>query len=381
VSETSATDPQPATRARKTIRVLLALSLGSVGALVVLEIGLRFLPVNEVSGLSVVDAENPIQRLEPNKSFIRSRGPRLSLATSVSTNNVGFRNDADYELDSSNPLLALVGDSYIVAATVPYEETLAARLASDVEGHGRVYSFGIRGAALPQYLVWADYARESFQPDAFVFVIIANDFGGSLSRAPGYHYFRLEPDGGVELVRVDSRPSGARELLKTSTLASYLVMNCGIVRWGLFRRGGPPPSDVPPMRRFVANIAAQVPDARMKDYRRAFEAFLDRLPAATGVESDRILFAMDGYRPHMYDPADLEFAETSAWAELRAMVVELSTKRGIDVIDLHPAFAEHYARTGERMETKEDNHWSGVGHGVARDQVARSSVFTTVFGD
>ncbi len=96
--------------------------------------------------------------------------------------------------------------------------------------------------------------------------------------------------------------------------------------------------------------------------------------------NDRIVLVMDGMRPHMYDPADLSFAETSAWARLREMVVRLATERGIEVVDLHPLFLDGFARTGERFECEIDNHWNGTGHRMAADATARSSVFRTVFG-
>ena len=48
----------------------------------------------------------------------------------------------------------------------PHAETLQGRLAADVEGRGRVYSFAASGAPLSQYLVWAEYAREHYAPEA-----------------------------------------------------------------------------------------------------------------------------------------------------------------------------------------------------------------------
>jgi hypothetical protein len=364
-------EPTPWRRVRG---VLVALALGVIATLIALEIALRFLPVNGVSGLLPVTASDPVLRLEPNNSVTRSKGPRLALPTVVRTNNVGFRNDEDYIRDPERPLLALVGDSYVVASTVPFAQTLAARLSLDAAPVGRVQSYGLRGAAFPQYLVWADFARREFQPDAFLFVIIANDFRGSFSKAPGYHHFKRNADDSSELVRIDSKRSAFQRFVQSSSLASYVVMNCGMARWG---RGGK--STIPASRRFVGNIGVEASDERMENYRWGFETFLDRLPAATGVGSDRIVFAMDGMRPHMYDADELAFAETSAWAKLRAMVLELSAQRGIEVVDLHPAFVSHFERTGERLEFVEDDHWSGIGHSVATDAVVASDVYQQVF--
>jgi hypothetical protein len=362
-------------RGRRLRGIAIALTGGLLGTLLVLEVVLRFLPVNRTAGFTTVSAEDPVLRLEANRCSSRSLGPRLALPTEVCVNNAGFRNDVDYELDASTPLLALVGDSYMIASTVAFEETMAGRLGAATEGRGRCYSFGVRGAAFPQYLVWAESARERYRPDGFVFLVIANDFRGSLRPAPGYHHFERREDGTAELVRVDSRHSRLQGLVRRSALASYLAINCD---WrSLLRRSDP---GVPPIRRFVGNIRADLPEDRLEEYRWVFTSFLDRLPEATGVGSDRIALVVDGMRPHMYDPADLAFAETSAWARLRAMVHELATSRGIEVIDLHPLFVGGFAADGVRFEHDVDNHWSGVGHGVAARATERSRVFHALFG-
>ena len=42
-----------------------------------------------------------------------------------------------------------------------------------------VYSFGMNGAPLSQYLAYAEHARDMYRPDALVIPIIENDFGES----------------------------------------------------------------------------------------------------------------------------------------------------------------------------------------------------------
>ena len=378
MSSSSASRPRPR-GARPFWKRVVALLLGAFVSLIVLEIGLRFLPVNDVTGLSTVNAANPVLRLGPNRCTTRSKGARLSLVTEVCTNNVGFRNDQAYELDRSTPLMALVGDSYVVAATVSFEDTMGARLSDEAEGIGRVFSFGVRGAAFSQYLIWANYAREHFQPDGFVFLVIANDFGGALRPAPGYHHFERNADGSSRLVRVDSRMVWRQRLVKNSSLARYLILNCQITSRGFFRRSVVPAPRETVMRRFVGHIKARQSEEVIEKHRWVFQASLDRLPEATGVSNDRILLVMDGMRPHMYDDMDLAFAETSAWADLRRFVIESAGEREIEVVDLHTHFVEAFERDGARFESKEDGHWNATGHGVAASATARSAMFESVF--
>ena len=366
-------------RSRRLASALGALAVGSTAALVALEVVFRFLPVNQGFVIEPVQAEHPVLHFEPERCFTWSKGPRFALATEVCTNNVGFRSDRDYVLDTSTPLLALIGDSFVVAAMVPFSETLGARLDRELGDAQRVYSFAAPGAAFPQYLVWAEYAREQFQPDAFVFVVIANDFWGSLRPARGFHHFVRDTDDTSTLARVNYRSGWRRRLLRHSALGMYLTLNLQVMnrRLGLWREQ---PVQTPPLRRYVGNIAARVPEETLEEYRWVLRCFLDRLPAATGVPYDRMLFVLDGMRPHMYDPAELAFAETSTWADLRALVLDRAEARGIEVVDLHPLFVSQYESSGRRFESRWDNHWNGAGHAIAARATASTHTIRRVFG-
>ena len=127
------------------------------------------------------------------------------------------------------------------------------------------------------------------------------------------------------------------------------------------------PSRESSLRRFVGNISARVPEETLNEHRWALECFLDRLPEATGVSYDRMVFVVDGMRPHMYDPADLAFAETSAWRSLRETVAGKAGERGIEVVDLHPLFLSRYRSDGRPFESSGDNHWNALGHKALAD--------------
>ena len=79
------------------------------------------------------------------------------------------------------PLLAVVGDSMIEAAMVPYRETLQARLAKELAGRLRVYSFAAAGAPLSQYLIWARHAVREYGAQALLISVVSNDFDQSHS--------------------------------------------------------------------------------------------------------------------------------------------------------------------------------------------------------
>jgi hypothetical protein len=69
-------------------------------------------------------------------------------------------NDQNYDPSTDTPLMAVIGDSYVEALMVPYEQTIQGRLSQRVPSHNRVYSFAASGAALSQYLAYAMYAKD-----------------------------------------------------------------------------------------------------------------------------------------------------------------------------------------------------------------------------
>ncbi len=128
------------------------------------ELVLRFLPVEMSVRTLPLDAAHPVLRAPPNTRFSHSVGWHFQNPNSGRINNDGFFNEQDYHRNGPRPLIVVVGDSYIEAKMVPYPETIQGRLAADLTGSGRVYSFAMSGAPLSQYLAWIGYAREPTRP-------------------------------------------------------------------------------------------------------------------------------------------------------------------------------------------------------------------------
>ena len=119
----------------------------------------------------------------------------------------------------------LLKPSFVEANQVDLGQSFPELLHADVGDRGRVYSIGVSGAQLSQYLVFADYAKTRFRPDAMAIVIISNDFDESLRKyqsAPRFHYFN-ERDGELVLERIDYRPSKLKRLLRKS---AFVLVEC-----------------------------------------------------------------------------------------------------------------------------------------------------------
>src|SRR5205823_65657 len=172
---------------------------------VIMEGFFRLLPVSNPPYLLPVTAEHPVVHYQPNIEYLSSGGWNFSIRTRMHTNNFGYNNLWDYHPEDTTPLLMVIGDSFVEALTVDSGKSAAEILNSAVSGRGRVYSIGVSGAALSQYLAFAEFSKNSFHPSAMAFFIIDNDFDESLLKykaEPRFHYFK-ENGHGFELQLVD----------------------------------------------------------------------------------------------------------------------------------------------------------------------------------
>lgn len=338
----------------------LALAIGALVGVVGVEAILRTLPVSGALRTTAVNARNPVIRFEPGREITWSRDWNFSLVNRVKFNNYGFVSDFDYDPEATSPLLAVIGDSYVEALMVPFPETCAGRLAAALPG-ARVYPFGRSGAPLSQYLVFAEYARTTFRPDAVAIVVVSNDYDESLvryGRKAGMHQFLDRGDGGLVLERSDLERGPLYAWARRSALARYLAVNLNLLNLGSTMRHA---IQGPPDRR-----------GRESASKRAVDAFLARLPAAAGLAPDRITFVVDGVRPALYGGGEGTRAEDGYEDAMRRYFMRHAAQRGYAVIDMEPLFVERYRMHGQRFEWPHDGHWNALGHGVCADALLRS---------
>ena len=361
-------------------RFLVNVSLVGMGfliAFVALEVVLRFLPVNGASKRLAVNADHPVLRYQPNRTFTWSTEWNFRQVNQVHVNNFGFVNTQDYDTASATPLLAVVGDSYVEAPMVPFEETYGGRLAEHLGTAARVYTFGISGAPLSQYLAYSDYARRTFKPEALVISVIGNDFDQSLAQynqREGHHLFAPDARGVLQLTRVDYVPSAAKQFLRNFALTRYLVGNVQIERLLAQWKYGDTEENAP--ARYVGNTFAQADSARVAASRRAIDAFFDQLPARSGLPPDQVLFVVDAMRPHSYDDEHRALAEGSFFDLMRRAFIAQATAQGYIVIDMQQVFEARYQAQRQRFEWSHDNHWNVYGHEVVYESIVQSDFLT-----
>jgi len=368
---------------------IVAIALGFLFPVAIAEIVLRFLPVVDGAYTTAVNSAHPLLHFEPNHTFTYSVGPRLEYANTGKINNVGWVNDQTYDSTATTPLLAIVGDSYVEAFIVPYRESLQGRLAAAAGGSRRVYSFGMSGWPLSQYLAASEVIAGGYRPAALIVNVVANDFDESLLRyknARGFHFFREIGADSLALQRIDYTPRWYYAswphrrayvwIVRHSALWRYAGAQLNLV--GKVRDLFSPPSGSRVAKSendYVGNVPRVVEPERMALSKRAVDEFLRELPRRSGLSPRCIAFIVDGMRPQLYDARQLEQAATSYFGEMRRYFMDNARAGGFEVIDMQPIFVAHYAATRQRVEFPHDGHWNSTGHRLAADAVAKSRVF------
>jgi hypothetical protein len=352
-----------------TIAVVVSTAL-SIG---IIELVLEFLPVaTGMLGLPVNES-SPVYRFEPNSNFVFSIGWKLDGVNRGHVNNAGFVNDQDYVKSPTPPLFAVVGDSFIEAASIPYPRTVQGRLAAALAGGLRVYSFGTAGAGLSQYLILARHAVEEFGAQAVIISVVFNDFDESyFAYRPSDAYWYYVPDGNGELhlKLFEHHRSPLRSLVIKSALARYFLINLQIDQVI---------HHTPFLKNLVTSPAhAQAPGAddlppdadaeRMRISYAVIEAFFRDLAAMVKLPPERVMFTLDGFR---YPEAAAAMRGHYFDRMRRAFAAKAATL-GYGLIDLDPYFFADFARRGERFEVPGDGHWTAHAHGVIADAVLAS---------
>jgi hypothetical protein len=341
-----------------------------------LEAVLRFLPVFEPLQTEPVNQRNPYMHRRPNNDATYSVGWNFAIVNKVHINNYGFVNDQDYSADHTTPLLAIIGDSYVEALVVPYAQTIHGRLARFLGERGRVYSFGMGGWPLSQYLAFAQFVRDVFRPRAMVVVVVGNDFDESLleyGARPGTHYLAGEADGSLALKLRPFEPPFWRRWIASSALARYVFVNLSLPRiLGRFRA----PSDP----EFVGNVTADADHMRIERSTEVVDRVLELLPVYSGLQPGNIVLVVDGMRPNLYDPGWLARAQHSFFGVMRRRLIAEASARGYVVIDMQPRFIARHARDGMRFEWEVDGHWNSRGHEEAAEAVIETRLLDRVFG-
>lgn len=276
--------------------------------------------------------------------------------------------------------VAIVGDSFVEAFQVATGESLAEQLEA-LPGKAKVEAlrFGISGAPFSHYLWMVEHEVVRFRPDVVVLNLVHNDFDESWQDPGGRygHAFQhLAVDGDRVTGWVAPRPyaGGTGDLLIRSATLRYLRFNHQISRATLMAALTGETPDRTARRPGGAGkgagrdeelpwVDANVMLDRVLERPVLLAAAIDSMVAQAAAlgrrHGFRLLLLMDGARNAIYEDRD------SHALELNRLVAAAAARHGVDLLDLHPRFAEAWAHDRRRFDFIHDGHWNARGHAVA----------------
>jgi hypothetical protein len=351
------------------VRNVLVLVLPSLLACVLLvELLFRFV---------IPAAEVPTRHFDRNERMLvfDTKGPREGLFTRGRfaqvrghwrINDWGWNSEIDYlpagERPADRPLVAIIGDSYVNGFQVDPEDNLAAVLRRLLGPAFDVYSFGMPGAPLSQYLHMSRYVDRHFEPDVLAFVVVHNDFLESLwDLAPSSSFMQVKRRAGGWEEVLPPGPRGGRPWWMRSALMRYLRITLQsrlLVHYDENREKAT----------FVANVPVEELSAQRAAIREATSWIVERIRKEN--PNRDVIFLMDAPRADLYAGT----LETSPVGWLSGVLAEACRAQGIAFVDLAEPFARAHARDGTRFESEVDAHWNAAGHRVAALALASALV-------
>jgi hypothetical protein len=324
-----------------------------------LEVIFRVLPTSDSLMVKPVNAENPILRYTENREVTKQIGFNFQHVTIKRINNYGYASDKEFrEADmQTKPVISVIGDTYVEALQLKNKYTFHAILDENLPSYD-VYPLGIDGSQMPQYLAFAKYADEKFDPKLYVFLIITKKFDNSFYdksfysaiKAPGFHYF--DESTGLNLVNYE--PSIVKKLLRRSAFLRYLYLDLKLTSQ---------------LKKIFGSRVTTVDNKsnKSKEFlekgRIANERFLNGITEIS--LTSNIIILLDGDREAIYsglDKRDINKPINILFDELGQSAKFIPN---VDVIDLHNIFKGDYVSNNKKFNYDYDIHWNEHGHAVA----------------
>jgi hypothetical protein len=336
----------------------LLVPAGALLAIVAMEIVLRALPVSKGLFRAEDTSNSPLPAYLPSSRWVHSIGWDLQFPIRGQTNNYGQVSPFDYV--KGERAIVVIGDSFIEGQLNEYPDTLQGRLAAMVRCC-HVYSFGLGGNSLSDYLATARIAASEFDVSALVFFVVDGDIRESFDVDRGHYRFVEDGADGLQLryepqAAISTRGRWLRKI-GDSSLLFYVFSNLRFKPRDLLPSG---------MQKMPATGAPAAPRARQPRNLEAARGFLDGI-AHIGVPPDRIVLVLDSDRYALYGrPA----GEPKDDTESRSFLASEAQRRGFVVVDTATVFESAYRATGKRLDFFPlDRHLNGYGNSVVAQAV------------
>jgi hypothetical protein len=309
------------------------------------------------------DEQFKLLHLKPQTSGQFTAGRFAQVRGRWRSNNCGWNSEIDYVpgIGKKRPLVAVIGDSYVEAFQVDVDQRFPALLQKLMGDDSLVYSFGISGAALSQYLHISRYVNQVFHPQILVINVVHNDFDESLAtlgRVPKFLQIAWQNGAFVEIPPEPFQHSTFSRICRWSAVIRYLEMNCDFYHLikNISRQLHPPPK--PPI--YNANIDVEAVTRERDLIRQGIRYMVAKIRAENA--DKRVIIQMDGPRFDIY-PNNL--ANSNVWW-MHEILRDACRESRIEFLDLTEPFRRHFEKHRQNFENAQvgEAHWNKLGHEV-----------------
>ena len=281
--------------------------------------------------------------------------------------------------------IAVIGDSYVEAFTVPSDRSLAEQL-EDLIGSERceVFRFAIAGAPLSQYVHMFEREVVRYRPAIAVIVLVHNDFVDSFTTQPGRYtssFLKLHIEDGAVVDEIAPAPYASSwfDWVRRTATMRYLYyrwqVNLPSVKRGMLtylgngggERGRATTNSETPNNQFEANIVLKDVDENLGDIVVATDYLLARLKNIAADHGVKLVLVMDAPRNKIYH--GLRKDEVNGAYRLNRIVADAADRLSIAFVDLYDTFEDDWRNYGKPFEGRADAHWNTHAHGVVANAV------------
>lgn len=331
------------------MRFYINILIGLIVSVFALELFFQVVPVNSGIRMQETSAERPYSRYLANHEFTYSHGWSLLNARHGKTNREGFVNSPD--LDNHGGVL-VIGDSFIEAFMLPYEQTLQGRLDAALGGNVRAAAAASNGLADTVALL--RHFGPQLRPATAVVFVKPYELALLLNRVADGHNGFKRAGGQIAIEHYPYRESALKSLIIRSALVRYVYYNLKFPYW--LKDALKLPWQRP---------AAAAPQS-VSDKAEVMGFYLAELrKAAAGA---RVILLIDGDRASLY--AGKTSAQAKAMRDDVLLFEQLAQQQQLEFIDMLPVFQRDWARNHRRLDyLPVDAHWNDAGHALAAQQV------------
>lgn len=322
-------------------------------------------------GIKASDTPRPLKNLSDSlvtydKNYptgIYTYGSFAEVNAKWTINNMGWNYPIDYVNDTTKPLIAVVGDSYIAALEVDSDKNYAYLMHKKFLGKANVFAFGLQGAPLSQYLDYTRYIRKHFKPAVFIINFCHNDFDQSvLGLYPSKNVFKLVSVNDSVVTEIPPKLDSVKlplenrfvDLVYKSAVVRYIYRNTHIVQnvKKIFGKGKPEDS-----------VRVSVAQANFDKIKLTTKYVIGKMMSEN--PETKFLFVIDAPRNSIYNN---ELSSSNViW--INKMLFDLSKEMHFELLDLTESMNEDYKKNKVKFNFEVDGHWNEYAHRFIADKI------------